>query len=569
MNQSNDIRLTQKSFARKAQAEPEHRFQDLWHILCREDWIKTALARTLTNSGSRTAGVDGISKKDLNTDAKQVAFTASLQSELKSGTYEPMPVRRTWIPKPGKSEKRPLGIPTIKDRVVQEMLRMLMEPIWENDFLDCSHGFRPGRRTMDCIETLYSRIQPCNKYYWVIEGDIRKCFDRIHHKKLIELVRKRIADKRVVQLIDAFLKAGVMEDGFFQETPEGTPQGGILSPLLANIYLHELDRWWWEKYGGLSQEERSKRRQRNEGNFILTRYADDFIILCNGTKESAEQIKQEMKDFLLNELHLELSDEKTHITHATEGFDFLGFHVQREEPKDNKPWLRVTPTRKSEQHLRDTIQAMTDRALVWEPVPAKINAINRVLRGWGNYYKNVSSSLIRSKLDWYVSQRILKWLGERHKGMGKRAILKKYYIRQGKRKNWGCRDGQETVFLFMLRDIQHSNYPRKKRNNPYLDDNANPDFETETPHMDTWDGTTSRRKAEWWEARNQALIRDNHRCTQCGSTEELEVHHLKPSGGNRLDNLQTLCQKCHVQTPSYGIDRRQNKTGCNSQWKAG
>jgi len=229
MNQSNDIRLTQKSFARKAQAEPEHRFQDLWHILCREDWIKTALARTLTNSGSRTAGVDGISKKDLNTDAKQVAFTASLQSELKSGTYEPMPVRRTWIPKPGKSEKRPLGIPTIKDRVVQEMLRMLMEPIWENDFLDCSHGFRPGRRTMDCIETLYSRIQPRNKYYWVIEGDIRKCFDRIHHKKLIELVRKRIADKRVVQLIDAFLKAGVMEDGFLQETPEGTPQGGIIT----------------------------------------------------------------------------------------------------------------------------------------------------------------------------------------------------------------------------------------------------------------------------------------------------------------------------------------------------
>ena len=232
MNQSltNDVHKIQKSFARKALAKPEHRFQDLWHILCREDWIRSALTKTLANDGSRTAGIDGISKNDLKGEGDQAIFIENLRTELKNGNYKPTPVKRTWIPKPGKNEKRPLGIPTIKDRVVQEMLRMLMEPIWESDFLNCSNGFRPGRRTMDCILTLYDRIQRQNKYYWVIEGDIRKCFDRIHHEKLMELVQKRIEDRKVTKLISAFLSAGVMENGLFQETTEGTPQGGILTP---------------------------------------------------------------------------------------------------------------------------------------------------------------------------------------------------------------------------------------------------------------------------------------------------------------------------------------------------
>jgi len=567
MNQSNDIRETQKSFARKAQAEPEHQFQDLWHLLCREDWIWSALTNTLANTGARTAGIDGISSSDLKSGEKQTEFITNLRNEMKTGSYKPTPVRRTWIPKPGKSEKRPLGIPTLKDRVVQELMRMLMEPIWESDFLDCSNGFRPGHRTMDCVYVCYSRIQRRNKFYWVIEGDIRKCFDRINHKKLVELVQKRIADRRIIKMIDAFLEAGVMEDGLFQETPEGTPQGGILSPLLANIYLHELDRWWWERYGNLSRTEKAKRRRGHEGNFILTRYADDFIILCNGTKESAEQMKQDVKEFLWNELHLELSEEKTHVTHATEGFDFLGFHIQLEQPQDNKPWLRVTPTQKNEQRLRDTIRKMTSRAYGWEMVPEKISAINRVLRGWGNYYRHVSSSSVRQKLDWYVSQRMLIWLCTRHKGAGKRAILRKYLIRQGNRKNWGVEDGQEKVYLFMLRDITHSEYRRKTLNNPYLEDDATPilKYEMENPHIDTWDGTLSRSKAEWLERRTHVLVRDNYCCTECGSTEKLEVHHLKPTGGNRLENLQTLCKKCHGKTLSYGTNRSLSKTGRNSQ----
>jgi len=561
MNQSDDIRKTQKSFARKAQAEPKHRFQDLWHILCREDWIKSALVRTLASIGARTTGVDGMSKSDLKSGTQQTDFIKSLRSELKSGHYQPMPVRRASIHKPGKSDKHPLGAPTIKDRVVQELLRMLMEPIWESDFLDCSNGFRPGRTTMDCIAVCCSRIQKRTKYDWVIEGDMRRCIDRIHHKKLVGLVRRRIADQRVIQLIDAFLKAGVMEDGLFQETPAGIRQGGILSPLLANIYLHELDRWWWEKYGSLSLSEKARRRKREEGSFILTRYAADFIVLCSGAKESARQFEQEMKSFLGQELHLELSEGDTQITHVTGGFDFLGFHIQRAEPKDHRSWLRVTPAHESQQRLRDTIRKMTDRALAWEPVPDKIQAINRVLRGWGYYYRHVTSSLSRGRLDWYVSQRMLKWLCERHKGMGRRSILKKYYIRQGERKNWGCKDGQAIVHLFRLRDIQHRSCPRRKPANPYLKDDTVPDSDFNRPHIGTRDRAASRSKAGGKEAGNQALTRDNHCCTQCGSPEESAIHDVKAGGGIRPGNPQTLCQECHEKTPSYGVSGKPKQNG--------
>src|SRR3990172_7763460 len=225
-----DVLKTQQSFARKATAQREHHFRDLYHLICRRDWIEQALQYVLSNAGAKTAGVDGISKHDLKTEEEQAAFITKLQADLKAGTYQPMPVKRVWIPKPGKPEKRGLGIPTLRDRVTQELLRMLMEPIWESDFLDCSHGFRPGRRTMDCIYFCYSRIQTQNKYFWIIEGDIRKCFDRINHNILIRLVRQRIADNRIVVLIKGFLKAGIMDDGLFKDTPEGTPQGGILTP---------------------------------------------------------------------------------------------------------------------------------------------------------------------------------------------------------------------------------------------------------------------------------------------------------------------------------------------------
>jgi len=224
-----DIRKTQESFARKAQIQPEHRFGDLYHLICREDWIRNALEKVLSNPGSRTAGIDKISRKHLKEDEQKTAFVQTLQAELKGGIYHPQPAKRRWIPK-ANGKQRPLGIPTLKDRVVQMVLKMLLEPIWESDFLDCSNGFRPGRRTMDSIRVCQSRITTQNKYLWVVEGDIEGCFDHVQHAILLKLVAQRIKDKRILTLIETMLKAGIMENGLFQHTEEGTPQGGIFTP---------------------------------------------------------------------------------------------------------------------------------------------------------------------------------------------------------------------------------------------------------------------------------------------------------------------------------------------------
>jgi RNA-directed DNA polymerase len=557
----NDLRKTQESFARKAQAQPEHRFGDLYHLVCREDWLREALQAVLRNPGSRTAGIDGISRKDLTDEASQTDFIRELQTELKIGTYRPQPVRRRWIPKTN-GQQRPLGIPTLKDRVVQRVLKMLLEPIWESDFLNCSNGFRPGRRTMDCIRVCQSRITTQNKYLWVIEGDIRSCFDRVHHAILLKLIKRRVRDKRVIELIAAMLKAGVLEDGLFQVTAEGTPQGGILSPLLANIYLHEFDRWWWEKYGQLTLPQKAKRRRAGLGNCILTRYADDFLILCNGPREEVERLREEAQHVLWDRLQLELSLEKTHITHVTDGFDFLGFHLQWKLPKRGKPWLRVTPSQKSVQRFKRTVKAMTRRNTFYQSPLEKIKSLNRVMRGWNQYYEYVNATATANKLAYWANDRLFLWLKKRHK-QGARWVMRTYRHReprgQTSRWNLGTKDENgQILFLYQLTDLHRHIYYARTPPHPYLTE-----METTTPFPDTpfprfWEGQTTPAKADWADLRPTVLERDGHRCAQCGSPENLHVHHRQArrrGGTNQMDNLQTLCERCHASTPTWGRPR--------------
>ncbi len=566
----NDIRKTQHSFACKANAQKEHQFGDLYHLICRRDWIETALERVLSNTGAGTAGQDGMSKKDLETPEQRTHFIDTLQRELKSHSFKPRPVRRVWIPKPNKDEKRPLGIPTLQDRVVQELVRMLLEPIWESDFLRCSHGFRPGHRTMDCIAAFYSNINTLHKYFWIIEGDIRKCFDRIHHDILLKLLRRRIADNRIIGLVNDFLKAGVMEGGLFEDTPEGTPQGGILSPLLANIYLHELDLWWWRKFGSLTTRQRVVRRSKQQGLAILVRYADDFVLLWNGTHQDAHALRDELKRFLWEELRLELSEEKTHITHATDGFDFLGFNIRWETPTGKSPWLRVHPTTRNLERFRHKIKAMTKRGTTLLTPELKFKTLNRVLRGWGNYYRHVSFSYDARELDWWVNQRVLIWLQNKHQKLGVREILERYKMREVKRHynrwNFAAKDTNgEMVFIVKMQDIPLRPYPNKSfsNQNPYLkeEDEPIPATPSETPFLTPRMGNVNLASLEWLEQQAAAKERDGYRCVLCGRNGvTLNVHHIqarREGGTNDLDNLITLCYDCHTKTPTYGRPPKQ------------
>lgn len=557
-----DILKTQRSFARKAQAVTDHCFEDLYHLLCRKEWMEAALKHVLSNKGARTPGVDGINKEHLKTEEQRAELLASLHADLKSGTYRPMPVRRIWRDKPGKQEKRGLGVPTIRDRVVQELLRMLMEPIWESDFLECSNGFRPGRSTKDCVSYFYSRVHTVNKYFWAIEGDIRKCFDGINHRILVKLIRRRIADNRIIHLIEAMLKAGVMDGVLFHDTPEGTPQGGILSPLLANIYLHELDMWWWRKFGSLSKGEKWKRRQQGLGNAILVRYADDFVILWNGTRQGAEALRDELKQFLHDKLHLELSDEKTRITHLTDGLDFLGFHIQW-RLDGTKPWLRVTPTKANIKRFRAKIKAKTKRGTTYMTPEMRFKSLNRVIRGWGNYYQHVSFSHDASELDWWINERVLIWLKNKHQGKGVRWVLNRYKQREVTKRlnrwNFGVpkeSNPEEVIFIAKLSDKFLTKYIRRNKENPYLTAEVIPNPpETETPFLEARVGNVPPEKLKWLDARAEAFERDEYRCATCGTTETLDVHHIVPQregGTDNLDNLVVLCRKCHSKTSSYG-----------------
>ncbi|HWQ05038.1 MAG TPA: reverse transcriptase domain-containing protein [Longilinea sp.] len=291
--------------AKTAQENPEHRFTNLYSLIHWDHWITCAAQAVLARPGSTTAGIDGTTRDRFK--ANYPEEMKKLVESLKDKTYEPQPVRRTYIPK-SNGKMRPLGIPVLRDRIVQEALRAILDPIYETDFRPCSYGFRKGRRTMDAIAVIMSLTNSSQRYYYVIEGDIKSYFDKVHHRKLLSILKKRIADKDIIDLIWKFLKAGVMEDGLFARTEAGVPQGGIISPLLANVYLNEFDKWA-EKKWVLSPYEQQKRRKAGLGNYRLARYADDFVILSNDGIEGVKQAKQEVKDFLENGLHLQLSEE--------------------------------------------------------------------------------------------------------------------------------------------------------------------------------------------------------------------------------------------------------------------
>lgn len=310
-----------------AATDPDRGFDDLYNLVADPAFLVVAWNRVRRNKGARAAGVDGIAPRSIGSDAG--AFLNGLREHLKARRFVPARVREKAIPKASGKVRR-LGIPTAADRVVQASLKLVMEPIFEADFAPSSYGFRPRRRAQDAIAEIHYLASPNRTYEWVFEADITACFDEIDHQALLDRVRGRIGDRRVLALVSAFLRAGILtEDGVNRGTITGTPQGGILSPLLANIALSGLDEHFARKWAALGPEwTRTKHRRAGVPTMRLVRYADDFVVMVAGTRDDAEALRDEVAT-VLAPMGLRLSEAKTRVVHIDEGFDFLGWRIQR------------------------------------------------------------------------------------------------------------------------------------------------------------------------------------------------------------------------------------------------
>jgi RNA-directed DNA polymerase len=344
-------------------------------------------------------------------------FLDDLRAAVKDGSFRPLPVRERKIPKPGGSGKlRKLGIPTIADRVVQAALKLVLEPIFEADFLPCSYGFRPVRRAHDAVAEI--QYYGTKGYRWVLDADIEACFDSISHAALMDRVRARVTDKRVLTLVKAFLKAGVLTElGIQERTWAGTPQGGIMSPLLANIALSALDERVhgpWLEGGNLSTaSRRARRRAKGLPNWRIIRYADDFAVLVHGTRADTQTLREDIAR-VLEPLGLRLSPAKTSIMHMSEPFDFLGFRIQWKRKRGTGKWHVYTfiadrPIRS----LKDRIRALTGRT---SQAPRDVLIrLGQIMRGWANYFKHAVCKHTMGHLDHFTWHRAARWLMRLHR----------------------------------------------------------------------------------------------------------------------------------------------------------
>jgi RNA-directed DNA polymerase len=434
--------------------QDEHKhFSDVFNLLCEPATLLIAWERVKRNRGSKTAGVDGQSRWHIEQRGVEKVL-GELRQSLMDGSYAPMPVREHAIPKRGAGKVRKLGIPTLRDRIVQMAATLVLEPIFEADFQPCSFGFRPRRRAQDAIEQVRFFINPHRSHEWVIEGDVEDCFGSIHHGLLMEQIRRRVTDKRVLRLIRQFLGAGVMrQHGSRIETPSGTPQGAILSPLLANVALSVLDRYFEDAWNAYTPRERRVRKLEGRPSHRMVRYADDFVVLVRGTKAEAEAIKEQTARVMREQMRLTLSPEKTRITHAADGFDFLGFCIQLGPRDGRSPIARSFPSKRAFREIKYRIKEMTRNDKKNLPLDQILRALNPVLRGWTNYYRHGVSKRCFDYLDHYLWWRIIRWLRKKHPRLTWKRIKRRYWGRywrspEGTRLYW---PGKVSVTRYRFR----------------------------------------------------------------------------------------------------------------------
>ena len=398
-NSKEKVRQLQNKLYLTAKKCSSRRFHALYDKVYRDDVLYEAWKRVKTNHGS--SGVDGITIEDV--EAKGVSrYLAGIKAELIEGTYRPLPVRRVMIPKPDGSQ-RPLGIPCVKDRIVQMAAKIAIEPVFEADFRKCSYGFRPKRSAKQALEVVRRACN--NKGYYVVDADIEKFFDNVNQDKLMTLLELRISDRRILKLIRLWLKSGVLYGNILEISELGTSQGSVISPLLANVYLNTLDRLW-EKYG------------LTYGN--LVRYADDTVIICKNKKSANHALN--LLRYIMGKLDLRLHPVKTKIVcmwDGQEGFDFLGMHHRRKtvETKQGRKYQETFqfPSRKAMKKMKAAIKEnVNSRRLLKLDMEVLIKNINPKITGWKNYYSTKTSSKWMRGLDWYIICTFARWYNKKH-----------------------------------------------------------------------------------------------------------------------------------------------------------
>ena len=407
-----------------AKNDSVRRFDDVFNLVYDPAFLVAAWNRVQGNKGGRTAGTDGVVPRSIPPERVR-GMLSELRANVKLGEFHPEPVRQKSIPK-ANGKVRSLGIPTMTDRIVQASLKLVLEPIFEADFQPSSYGFRPRRRAQDAIAEIH--FYASRGYVQVFEADITACFDEIDHDALMQRVRARIIDKRVLRLIRGFLSAGVLsEDGVNRNTYTGTPQGGILSPLLANIALSVVDEHFqrkWEAYG--SQWERTKYQRAGGATMKLVRYADDFVVLVRGSRADAEALWDEVTK-VLSPIGLRLSVEKTLVTHVDTGFDFLGWRIQRRRVRghNGKTAIYTYPSQKSLASIRDKIRLLTRRAS-HRTLADLLRRLNPAIRGWCSYFQHGVVKHTFSCIDHFAFWRIVGWLKKRHPKLNMRTLVRRH-----------------------------------------------------------------------------------------------------------------------------------------------
>jgi len=408
----------QAKLHRWAAADDGRRFDDLFNFVCDPATLIVAFDRVAGNHGARTPGVDGLTVADVEEQTGVPGFLDGLRAQLKAGTFRPLPVRERKIPKPGRAGKvRKLGIPTVADRVVQAALKLVLEPIFEADFAPVSYGFRPRRRAQDAVAEIHHFGS--KGYRWVLDADIEACFDTVDHAALMDRVRRRIKDKRVLVLVKAFLKAGVLTElGGREDTHTGTPQGGILSPLLANIALSVLDEHLmgpWRPGGAMSTSHRRTRlRTQGSATWRLIRYADDFVVLVHGDQDQVHAIREDVAQ-VLAPMGLRLSAAKTSVVHMSDGFDFLGFHIQWRRKRGTNKWYVYTfIAQRPIQSLKAKVRALTHRTSQ-QDLRYVLTRLNQVMHGWANYFQHAVAKHTFNMLDHFAWKRLIRMLMKRHR----------------------------------------------------------------------------------------------------------------------------------------------------------